>query len=225
MPKKPPVLTSPKTNTGGLERLSKLAFLGEVKAKILDHEPLTLVARYIHEKGEYADVNEASLVRVLQRYKRQIPPGDFVKAALPQVVHEAEAKIEAGLNVLDEIGELFRLQKARITKLYKVESEMQSVLFPNLSQEFRVAAELLQAHTAMRAKLGLTGGRGGGATGDERDESGLSPEMAVGALELAHPTVPVGMVLRDPEKVHKIVSVLKTVTTFQAAIELSGGKA
>jgi len=226
VPKKPPVLTKPKTPSKGevLAQLKALPCFEEVKAKILDGVPVLQVARWIQDQGEYATASEASLARALHRFKEELPPAAFVQAALPKVHQEALAEVKQGLAEVDELAHLYALQKGRIHKLLKVEETMPSILFPNLSQEFRIAAELLRTSAELKGKLGLLKPGPREPSGDQGAGEEVPIEDTIEALAAAHPTVPVAAVFRDPEKVHRIIGLMKTVSTLQVMVESAPAK-
>lgn len=199
-------------------KLRLLQCFPEVHEKVLDGIPLPEIATFIQgERGEYTEISHESLVRTLTRYRDSLPPADLLATRLPKAHREALAKTEEGVHVLHEAEGLFRMQMARVAKLYEVEQKLPHVTFPNLTTEIRQAESLLATITQIRKATGLPVLPGAVAA-----EGAPSPEAEVVALEKHHGPE-VGRAIRSPESVHRVISLVRTVTTLARIEETRGG--
>lgn len=190
-------------------KLRTLQCFPEVHEKILDGIPLPEIASFVQEeKGEYTGISHESLIRTLARYRDSLPPADLLATRLPKAHREAVAKVAEGIHVLREAEGLFALQMERVKKLYAVESALPSVTFPNLTAEIGRAESLLNSLTSIRRAAGLPILPEPVAVGGE-----VPPEAKIEVLEKRH-GAEVGGALRNPESVHRVVSLVRTVATL-----------
>lgn len=198
-------------------KLRTLQCFPQVHEKILDGIPLPEVASFIQEeKAEYTDISHESLVRTLSRYRDSLPPADLLATRLPKAHREAVARVADGIHVLRETEGLFTLQMERVKKLYDVEKALPSVTFPNLTAEIRQAESLLNSLTSIRRAAGLPI-----LPEPVAVEGEAPPEAKVEALAQRH-GAEVGRALRDPEAVHRVVSLVRTVSTLVRIEETRG---
>lgn len=202
-------------------RLRTLKCYSEVRQMVLEGQPVPEVVRFIQEEAkEYTDVTVASLTRTLYRYKNSIPPADFLAVRLPRKHVEAQQAVASSLDELKELKQLYDLQFARIKKLTEAEKGLNNVLFPNLTQEIRVATEILNASASVKRAAGLFPPPSAG----EGTSQSAQTEADLKELSRVYEDTRIGTTLRDPESVHRVVGVLKTITTltrFERRLELT----
>jgi len=146
------------------KRLRSCDCFPEVNDRMLAGWPLDQLARFIQvDNSELADLAAASLVTMLREYRKTIPPGDFVSQTPPADIveqrmrpyhEEALKKMAEGLSELSEIERLYRRQMGRIEIDTEVEKR-QKKLIPSMTQEIRVAQELLMNSAKLKMDLGL----------------------------------------------------------------------
>lgn len=113
------------------------------------------IAQYIQEEqGEYDDVTQDSLIRMLNRFTKEefhryeqsvdktLPPQEKLPAETEEQALERKEKAEK-INVIDEYSSLYRLQKDRIDRAVKRERKSQGLLMKEIGKEIRIAAEIL----------------------------------------------------------------------------------
>lgn len=105
------------------------------------------------EKGEYLDVKLDSLVRVLYRYKEEIPAGELKLEPGTYLTRKLET-LKAGVNELDALKDLYLLQMSRISLAMEKEEKLG---FPNtkLWRDVVVAREILETSVKLKMELGL----------------------------------------------------------------------
>ena len=117
---------------------------------------LTAVADWVQqEQGEATHIKRESLVKMLAGLRQQIPDADLLGARPLSVDHtRAVERMKEGLNVLEELEKLYRIQTARIAIDVKNEQNINK-LMKGLTGEMKEARELLQAYHQVQADLGL----------------------------------------------------------------------
>jgi hypothetical protein len=123
-PKEPKVETKPKKKWGRLQPQNRvddrnpvrtLTCFDEVYKRICEGWPLTEVARFIQEvRTELTEMPRDSLYRSLMSFKATIPPAELVKYTLSSKHVAAEEVISEGIDELQEMEKLYRLQMERI---------------------------------------------------------------------------------------------------------------
>ena len=146
----------PASRDTGHHRVRTLVCFQEVYDRILDGWPLSEVARFIHEvKKEALDLGRSGLVAALQDYRKTIPPAELVKKRLTPVFIEAAKEVEEGIDELQELEKLYKLQMGRISIDLKNEQNIKKLL-PTTGQEVRVAREILSNYADLKMDLGLS---------------------------------------------------------------------
>jgi hypothetical protein len=137
-------------------KLRSLKCFQEMHDRILQGWPLPEVARFIQEDNdEYTDVTRDGLVVVLKEYRQSIPPAQLIAPRMPPVFKKAAEEVREGLDELKELEELYRKQMKRIEIDMQTESKINKLL-PTMTQEMRVAGELLGRIADLKMDLGLS---------------------------------------------------------------------
>lgn len=142
--------------------ITGLKCFDDVHERLLSGWSVPTVAKYIREDcHELTSMTEQSVCLLLYKYRKAIPPGEFLQKAeevMPKAVtriHKAaEERMTNGLNELEELERLYKLQLDRIRKGMLDEKEAEK-LFPSLNQEFRIAKDLLESSATLKMDLGL----------------------------------------------------------------------
>lgn len=194
-------------------RLRTLDCFQKIREMMLEGQSLADIAAFIQdEQGEYSDVGRASLIRTLHRYRQSVPPGELVAARLPKKHAEALKEVAKGVDELAELRVIYDMQMERVKKILPVEAKMQNVLFPNLSGEMRVLLEILREVTAVKKARGLHELPAPGA-GEESGTQASAPVPAVAVLERSYGPA-ASSVLKNPESVHRVMSIFRTLTVM-----------
>lgn len=222
-PPPPPVLRAGPKSTIVREpgsRIRSLQCYPQVHQQLVEGIPVPEIAREIHEEHKEAlDVARDSLVRALYRFKDTIAPAEMLAARLPRKHAEALAKVRQGLNELEELEGLFAMQKKRIEKLVKVEEGVPTILFPNLTNEMRVGVEMLREMSAMKKSMGIY------TQGPLPDSAAApaGPRVDEETLEVLAETLDapqLGGVARNPESVHRVLSIFRSITSVTVSEEV-----
>ena len=143
-----------KTRSDAFAKLKALPFFDEVERKLKANIAVEEIARWIQEDMlSYDDVKRESLARVLYRYKKTIPPGEFAKAE-PLYFQKVLEKLRRGVNEIEELEKLYLLQIHRISKDVQTEDKINK-LFPSTYREIQLAADLLDRMVEKKMELGL----------------------------------------------------------------------
>lgn len=181
------------------ERIRSLKCYDDVHDMITTGWPLAEIAKYIQgTKKEYKDVEELSLIYILQAYRRSLPASTLVKR-LPRAFEKASQEVRDGLDVLAELSKLFEIQMERVGIDHALEKAAKK-LIPSMTQEVREARSILTDIQKMKMDLGL----------DERHlgtlqlDSGASEEV-----QTRYGKSSVRRVLEDPTSSRKVLSLVE----------------
>lgn len=127
----------------------------EVYERILAGWSMPELARFVQEdRSEYGHVTRPGLVQVLQRFRDSIPPAEMAKR-IPGAHAKAAAEVEDVVDGLKIMGQLVRMQMERLQIDITNEKNI-GTLMPKMTQEMRVAGELVAKLEDMKMDLGLS---------------------------------------------------------------------
>ena len=145
-------------------KVKSLECLEPLNEKIKSGYPIPEIARWVQEDMmEYTDVSRDSLVTILSRYRNAMPPAQLV-APIPGVAVKAEARVMKGLDELDELEELYAVQKGRIRRYAALESQA-PMPWNAVNKDIMLAATILVRRHEIKMDLGVGGGRNLGTLG------------------------------------------------------------
>ena len=137
------------------QKLRSLVCYQEVYERICAGWPLAQVARFIHEeRQEYLEVSRNRLEQQLSEFRKQMPPGDLVRTRFPEVFDKAKEAVEEGINELQELEELYRIQMHRIGVDFATEKSIRKLL-PSMTAEIREARNLLKDMAELKMDMGV----------------------------------------------------------------------
>jgi len=190
------------------ERLRSLRCFEDVNEMITTGWPLAEIAKYVQKtKHEYTDVEELSLIYILQSYRRSLPPTTLMSRRLPHVFQKASQEVRDGLDVLAEMSKLYEIQMKRVEIDFTLERAAKK-LIPSMTQEVKEARSLLEGIQKMKMDLGL----------DERHlgtlqlDSGASDEVVT-----RYGKSSVRRVLDDPQASRKVLSLAERFVQISQA--------
>lgn len=188
----------PVSRNGGFNKLRALACFPEVHDRICKGWPLSQVATYIQDDcGEYTDAEQVTLVKVLQRYRDSLPPGERAKYVLPKAHREAVEEVQEDIDEIRELIKLYRRQEKRLDIDGKVEENIGKLL-PTMTQEVRATAEILNRIAQLKMDMGVHERR----LGTVDVEAGL-----IADVEQKYDGTDVGHVLKDPKKRRRLLNI------------------
>lgn len=192
------------------ERLRSLRCFEDVNEMITTGWPLAEIAKYVQKtKHEYTDVEELSLIYILQSYRRSLPPTTLMSRRLPHVFQKASQEVRDGLDVLAEMSKLYEIQMKRVEIDFTLEKAAKK-LIPSMTQEVKEARSLLEGIQKMKMDLGL----------DERHlgtlqlDTGASDEVVT-----RYGKASVRRVLDDPQASRKVLSLAERFVQISQARE------
>ena len=194
----------------GFQKLRALRCFGEVYERLVAGWAPSELARFIQEdRNEYGQTSRAGLILILQRFRAAIPPAQLMAQRMPDAMHKAEAEVQEGLDELKEFIDLFQLQKARMEIDHKHEKNLKK-LMPTMTQEVRVAAEILGKIADLKMDLGLS----------TRHLGQVEVEAKVEATLVAkYGKESVARVMADPEKRRKVLNVAERMLALPGRTE------
>jgi len=188
---------SRKPRAGKFDRLQSLACFDDVHEMVTTGWPLAEIAKYVQKtKREYTDVEELSLIYILQAYRRSLPPTTLVARRLPHAFSKAAQEVRDGLDVMEELTKLFRIQMTRIDIDHALEKKAEK-LIPSVNQEIKEARSILESLQKMKHDLGLDPRH----LGTLQIEGGASEEV-----QTRYGKSSVRRVLEDPQASRKVLS-------------------
>ncbi len=137
-------------------RIYSLPYYDEVYDKLRRGWSLSRVSKMIQDRGDCLDVTFGTLRCYLHKFRNEkIPKSDIIREHVPRLVMDAEEKFKEGMDELEEMEDLYRVQRERIGIDYKKE-KMIGKLFNNTHKEMEVCLAMLQASAKLKQDLGLT---------------------------------------------------------------------
>lgn len=119
------------------------------------YHPSKVAAMIQNQYGEYKEIAQKSLEKMLKSYYEEaIPAAEKVANQLPNKFDEVVRDFEEQVNVLQEYGNLFKLQKERIEISWTFEKETKALL-KNTGREIKIAAELLDKIKKVQDEQGM----------------------------------------------------------------------
>jgi len=189
------------------ERLRSLACFEDVNEMITTGWPLAEIAKYIQKtKKEYDDVEELSLIYILQAYRRSLPPTALVARRLPHAFQKASQEVRDGLDVLSEMTKLYEIQMKRIEIDHDLELKAKK-LIPSMTQEIKEARCILETFQKLKMDLGL----------DERHLGTLTVDAASEEVVTRYGKSSVRRVLDDPQASRKVLSLAERFVQISQA--------
>lgn len=121
---------------------------------ILEAHSIRLTAKWLKEDmKEMTEMSDEALVKALHEYRKSVPAAERAKP-MNVVVERAAEEIERGLDELEEMNRLYKMQMARIEIDFQTEKNIKKLL-PTMTQEIRTAREILSASAQLKMDLGL----------------------------------------------------------------------
>ena len=118
----------------------------------------TTLASYIQDTcGELMDMERDSLCKAIDRYRGDLPASVRAGEKLPNAVSRAANEIEKGINEIEELAKLYRLQVRRIDMEVENETELlNGKLLEGTREEIKEARAILKDSSDLKQALGLT---------------------------------------------------------------------
>ncbi len=150
---------------------------------------------------EQLGTTAAQLERWLGDWRRKIAKTELLPVRLPGVIEAAETHVAESLNEMDEMQELYDIQKHRIEIDYGTERKINK-LFKSTGTEVTVALNILKARSDLKADLGLTK-RGAG-----QDEAS---RILLTDFAPRYGKVDVNSVISNPERRRRLLNAMEMV--------------
>lgn len=136
-------------------KLRALKCFNEIHERILAGWSMAQVAKFVQEdRDEYTDTTHGALASILQDYRDSIPRAELVSRRMPNVFHKAAEEVEKGIDELKELEKLYQCQMERIQIDLTVEKQIKK-LFPTMTNEVRLARDILSTYAQLKMDLGL----------------------------------------------------------------------
>ena len=189
-------VTGPK-RTKKHQRILSLECIDEVDNMLINGYSLREVARFVQrEKAECTDMNEASLVTTLSRYKNDLPAERFQPDAPIGDTVIKGTKTGEKFDELKELERLYNLQMGRLEKFSRNEGRVPNAA---MSKEVGTATSILKEMYNIKSELGLTGEKNLGTVNIRHD---IQQKIASYGVE-------VKAVLEDPKSSSRVLSLVQ----------------
>jgi hypothetical protein len=169
------------------------------------------LARFIQEeRKEYTEISRTGLEQQLLEFRKAVPAGHLVQKRFPKVYDDARDKVQEGIDELNELEELYRIQMHRIGVDFGNEKKIKK-LMPSMTSEIREARQLLESMANLKMELGLSSRASKSVDVNVEVEAKLTEDVA----EFANPAVQ--QVLEDPESRRKVEGVVHRILKLAAS--------
>jgi hypothetical protein len=112
------------------------------------------VAHFIQEeRNELTHLSPVYLQNLLTEYRLSLPAAQRA-GPMNVVFQKAVKEVQEGLNELDELHSLYKLQMERIKIDFQTEKNIKKLL-PSMTQEVRTAREILSSAAQLKMDLGI----------------------------------------------------------------------
>lgn len=200
----------PVSRDEGFQALRRLRCFNEVFERLKAGWAPSELARFIQDdRSEYTHATRPALMQIIQRFRDTIPPAQLFNTRIPDKFIEAKKEVEEGIDELKEMEKLYRLQMERISIDCKNEQNIKK-LMPTMTQEIRVARELLAGIADLKMDLGLTTRAG------EKVDVNVNVTTDVGRYGKKS----VETVMADPERRRKVLNVAERMLAFPGRLEV-----
>jgi hypothetical protein len=137
------------------QRLKQLRCFTEMRKRLIDGWGLAEVARFIQQDNkEYVDISKESLTAILHKFRATIPAMEMAKKGLPVSTLEAAREVVEALDEIKALHDLYKIQMERVEIDRKTEKAINKLL-PSMTQEIRVAKELLESSAKLKLDKGI----------------------------------------------------------------------
>jgi len=191
----------PVSRDEGFQKLRTLRCFNEVYERLLAGWSPSELARFIQEsRNEYTHASHVTLMQVLQRFRDTIPPAQLMAKRLPKSFEKAVEKTEEGIDELAEMEKLYRMHMERVNIDFTTEKNIKK-LMPTMTQEIRVASELLGRIADLKMDLGVS----------TRHLGQVDAEVTIKSETSRYGKESVKKVMEDPEKRRKVLNVAERI--------------
>lgn len=139
----------------GFPTIRNLKCFKELHKKLVEEGmPLKTAARWVQEeRNELTSMSFETAVKALHEYRASIPAAQRAKP-LNKMFQNAVDEVREGLDELQEMTRLYKVQMQRIEIDFQTEKNIRKLL-PTMSQEIRTAREILSASAQLKMDLGI----------------------------------------------------------------------
>lgn len=178
-PRQPQVATRPKTTSPAVTVITNLVCYPDIEHMLMDGIDREDIADFIQQDAaELTNYSRDRVIKMLGDMNDALPLLRRVENHIPTFVDEVAKEIETKLDELDELKQLYEMQKSRIRTAVDFEKTM-PVLNPGLRSEFAQAESLLKTRHEIKMDLGEGGGRNLGTVGIKAHlESQVAPKYS-----------------------------------------------
>lgn len=156
--------TLPKPRTGRVRPMSRstsfpvlrnLKCFKELHKRLVEEgQPAKLVAEWVqNERNEMTQYTIGSLANMLSDYRYSLPAVQRAGPLNPVFANAVE-QVKQGIDELDEMHRLYKLQMQRIEIDFQTEKNIKKLL-PTMTQEIRTAREILSSAAQLKMDLGI----------------------------------------------------------------------
>lgn len=215
-PTRPKILPVSRINSGGQSKFRSAKCFQEIDRRIrLGWSTSDLVVAIHEEFNECTDVKDGYLKKLVDDYRRTIPPSELVGAAVNSAVaRNATRTLVDGLNEIQELERLYRLQAERLEMAWANEKKF-NMTFPNTGKEVFVAMKIVKQSADLKMDLGLLRRQIGTVE--------VTGRLAADATERYGKDF-IGKVIADPDSRHKVLFLAERLMnlTARASIDAVG---
>jgi hypothetical protein len=194
----------------GFHRVKNLKCFPEVRERLADGWSLGNIADLIQkEHDEYTDITKQSLVSILHRYRKSIPPGELARKAMPAAIQNAVLEVSESLDEIKALKDLYDLQIERIKIDFGTEKKIGKLL-GSLTQDIRTLREIVESSAKLKSDKGLI----------PKNLGTMTHEIQGGIMHADVSNVVTSKVLEDPQSRSKVLSLMQKFMNQSSKIDM-----
>ena len=187
-----------------LDALHNLEFFEEVASLVKLGFPLSKILQFIRSRGEWQELTDQQGLNIIEAYRKSLPPGELVRVRLPAAFIEAVEKVSKGLDEIEELERLYKLQMERLSIDFDKEKKI-GKLFRTTVFEVKAALEILRSIAQIKMDLGIVERRIG------KVDIGVTTHVTADVRQRFPDNPIIANVLADPQKGMRILQVINRV--------------
>jgi hypothetical protein len=193
-----------------LKRMRESRDFDEISRMVKDGYSIVFIADYIHNNlCIFRDLTANQIEKALKKYRSNLPPAEVAEHMFPRRYLEKMREFEEGISVLNEMSEIYRLQKKRVGIVSEHEEKL-GMLFPTTVREIDQCLTILKTIAEYQVALGIRDGSSKIIDVDTKTMAMLDGSMSSRAAR---------RILKMPESRKKVLEIANNIASLRPDLQ------